>query len=105
LTDHFPIIFRAKNHLGGGGNKFFEARNFSKQNLEAFNQILARADWNSVLTSEATQEAYSNATHFPVQCHKFNRNYHKLEKWMTSGVLTSAVKKFAWQNLVFRIHP
>jgi hypothetical protein len=60
MLHHFPIIFCAKNRLGGGGNKCFEARKFSKQNLEAFYQILARADWNSVLTSEATQEAYTN---------------------------------------------
>jgi hypothetical protein len=96
--------------MRGGRDEFFEARNFSKQNLDAFNHILARADWNSVLLSDSTQEAYTNfsniffnlyGTHFPVQRHKFNRNYHKLDKWMSSGILTSRREKIRLEKLCF----
>jgi hypothetical protein len=102
LSDHFPLIYVSNSQTQEGSNEFYEACNFSYSNLEAFGQILQRTDWNTTLTSDCPQEAYTNFaniffnlydTQFPVQRLKFNRNYHKLENWMSAGLLTSRREK------------
>jgi hypothetical protein len=102
MSDHFPIIFLEKKISQNSSSEFFEARNFSQQNVNDFKILLAMTDWGAVLSSDCTQEAYNNFqniffnlydTHFPVLRHKFNKNFHKLEKWMSSGLLVSRREK------------
>jgi hypothetical protein len=102
LSDHFPIIYIEQNSPKDNADEFFEARNFSNQNINCFQEILAQTDWNSVLSADGTQDAYNNFAsiffglydiHFPTQRIKFNKNCHRLEKWMSAGILTSRREK------------
>ncbi len=56
---------------------------------------------DTMLTAESTQEAHTNVpitffqllqSPFPVLHNKFNKNYHKLEKLLSSGILIPIVK-------------
>jgi len=40
--------------------------------------------------------------HFPVKTRKFNRNFHKIEPWMTNGLLISRKNKLKLSSLSSR---
>jgi hypothetical protein len=70
--------------------------------MDQFKQHLTLTDWNVVFNSDSVQESYNNFSylffnlydlHFPIQRIKSNKNFHKLEKWMSSGILTSGREK------------
>ena len=113
MSDHFPVIHTIKSIVPDPTPKFIEARNFSKRNLTIFNDTLLRFDWSNVLNSNDTQISYNNFSdsfftiydlHFPVKKFKFNKKYHKIEKWMSSGLLTSRREKIRLSKLCFT-HP
>jgi hypothetical protein len=113
LSDHFPIILNKKNSLKKSGSEYFESRDFSQNNMDSFRNLLIRTDWTPVFISDCAQQSYTNFsnlffnlydTQFPMQRHKLNKNYHKLEKWMSSGILTSRREKIRLCNVSLN-HP
>ncbi len=77
--------------------------------MDQFKQHLTLTDWNVVFNSDSLQESYNNFSnlffnlydlHFPIQRIKSNKNFHKLEKWMSSGV-----KKSTCENLESLVRP
>ena len=110
ISDHFPIFHCIKSITPIQPPKFTETRNFSKSNLTKFNDTLLRFDWSNVLSSNDTQISYSNFSdsfftlynlHFPLKKIKFNKKYHKLEIWMSSGLLTSRREKIRLSKQCF----
>ena len=110
MSDHFPIFHSIKSVTPVLPPIFIETRNFSKPNLTKFNDTLLRFDWTNVIMSNDTQISYSNFSdsfftlynlHFPLKKIKFNKKYHKLEIWMSSGLLTSRREKMRLSKLCF----
>ena len=67
-----------------------------------FRNLLARADYSSVLSTTATNEAYDNfmliykslyEISCPIKTIRGTRKYLKREPWITSGILTSSIHK------------
>jgi hypothetical protein len=102
LSDHFPIIHFLNNFKQSKSQDFISSRDLSQNNIDRFCNNLANLDWSNVTDSNDPQSAYNffcdtflglYDIHFPVQRKPFNRNFHGLEKWMSSGILTSRREK------------
>jgi hypothetical protein len=108
LSDHFPIVHFKKGPLKSTVPNFTEFRNFSQTNLDSFRTMLHGTLWDHVLECDDAQIAY-NRFHdtffnlyelfFPLKRVKFNRNKHKLEQWITNGLLISRKTKIKLYKL------
>ena len=108
LSDHFPVITFCNDKTKQPGPSYHESRNFSQDNILAFNIILTSTNWAQVLQSNDTQSSYNifieeflklYNTHFPLVRTRFNRNVHKIEKWFTQGLLVARRNKIALAKL------
>jgi hypothetical protein len=88
--------------------EFISSRDLSQNNIDRFCNNLANLDWSNVTDTNDPQSAYNffcdtflglYDIHFPIQRKPFNRNFHGLEKWMSSGILTSRREKNRLCNL------
>jgi hypothetical protein len=88
-----------KNH-----SEFISRRDFSNQKINSFKEVLQNLRWENVLNSNDVNESYENfwgdfntlyELHFPVKIVKFNKNVHKINGYMTKGLLTSRRNKVA----------
>ena len=113
LSDHFPVIYFFTNTKCPAVPKFIETRDFSERNLNRFKLALQNINWNNVSDNNDTQLAYNIfeenfntlfKLYFPVVKLKFNRNIHKLENWMSKGLLTSRNEKNRLHKL-FLLYP
>ena len=102
LSDHYIVFHNVNSFSVKQPPKFIETRNFSKSNLLSFNNALLALDWSSVTSCNDVETSYNNFhdlfhslydLYFPLKKFKFNKNYHKLESWMTSGILISRLEK------------
>jgi hypothetical protein len=84
--------------------KFILKRDFSKQKIDAFKEVLRNLRWETVLNSNEVNESYENfwsdfnvlyELHFPAKQIKFNKNVHKINGYMTKGLLISRKNKMA----------
>jgi hypothetical protein len=82
--------------------KSFETRNYSNDALRNFQGALANLNWLNVLNTNDTQAAYNSFSdtfltlhdiYFPILTKKFNKNIHKIDPWMTQGILVSRLNK------------
>jgi len=108
LSDHFPFIYtsfcpKAKQH-----DSVTMTRDYSSDNILRFREMLTNINWDFVLNSVCPQEAYNQFSdffnsmfelYFPITPKKFNKNFTKIEKWCTNGILTSRRNKFKLANL------
>jgi hypothetical protein len=102
ISDHFPIFFNIPFNRPPIKARTVESRNFSDANIAKFQNAIRNFNWNHVSDSNCAQEAYNNFNssfmllynmYFPVVVTKINRNFHKLDPWMTNGILTSRQRK------------
>ena len=72
------------------------------ENADRFKRALHTYNWDHVLSETCPQSAYTNFSNtfnnlvdisFPESSKKFNSNMHKIEPWMTVGILTSRRNK------------
>ena len=98
ISDHFPVFIELPANRTKNKAKVQISRNFSKYNMENFRKNLCCLDWKSVMDSDAVDTAYEHFwdsfqafynLNFPEVKKKFNRNYHKINGYMTLGLLTS----------------
>ena len=103
ISDHFPILHYTNLSKPKLQNNVNLTRNLSETNVNRFKAALNSYGWQHVM-EEVTcpQAAYNNFintfnslfdTFFPLNTHSPNRNIHKIEPWMTSGLLTSRRRK------------
>ena len=113
LSEHFPVFHTVKTIPSSVPPKYVESRNFSKRNLTVFNDALLRFNWSNVINCNDTQLSYNNFSdsflalydlHFPITRFKFNKNFRRIEKWMSKGILTSRREKIRLSKLCFT-HP
>jgi hypothetical protein len=108
LSDHFPIVHFKKGPLKSNVPNYNEFRNFSQINLDSFRTLLHGTSWDHVLECDDAQISF-NRFHdtffnlyelfFPLKRVKFNRNIHKLEQWITNGLLISRKTKIKLYKL------
>ena len=98
ISDHFPIIFTIPTRQYKPQFKTVLSRDFSNDNIKLFNRLLSNLSWNDVTCHNDPNKAldvfydhyfslYNNI--FQQRSAKFNKNIHKKEKFMTSGLLVS----------------
>jgi len=110
ISDHFPICHFLSGASVSKLPKFLEYRDFSDEAVNRFRDSIQRFNWTHVTESECTQTAYNNFsstfslffnTFFPLQRKIFDKNLHKIEPWMTRGLLVSSLElpAVAWWAL------
>lgn len=111
LTDHFPVFHFISNMKKAKCPKSYTTRELTDINISNFNDSLSSMRWADVLVTADPQIAYNNFSetfsslydiHIPVVTKKFNRNFHKIEPWMTAGLLTSRRRKISLEKSNFQ---
>jgi hypothetical protein len=102
ISDHFPIFFTTFNLKPADNVKYLNVRDFSKKNVNSFKNDLYRISWNDVYILDNVHDSFNNFSQtfndlyelrFPERKIKFNKNFHKIQKWMTQGLLVSRLTK------------
>ena len=109
ISDHFPVFhFLPCKRYQNNDPKTFTAHNFSKRNLDNFHVALSNINWDSMYESTNAQNAFDifednfltlYNMYFPQNKVKFNRNIHKVEAWLSKGLLISRTEK----NRLFKL--
>ena len=102
ISDHLPLVHNLTFKKSKLVHPKIKSRNFSSVNIERFKKSLSNFKWDHVIAETCPQAAYTNFSNtlnslidifFPESNKKFNSNIHKIELWMTVGILTSRRKK------------
>ena len=109
LSDHFPVNLNLTFETTSNKNGSIRFRDFKR--LDDFKTTVANSDLREVLDLNDCQtawNAFQNSFNelynlfFPERTVKLNRNFHKIEKWFTNGLLTSRRRKIHLENLLTR---
>ena len=102
ISDHFPIFHILSTKKNKQSPKTFLTRDYSGRNIEMFKNNLSNIDFADVIQESDPQMSY-NTFHdkffglydivFIEKEIRFNRNVHKIEPWMSRGLLTSRQRK------------
>jgi hypothetical protein len=99
ISDHFftfvaPCVSSAPKQQ----HRTVSKRIFSQHNLNEFKRDMSQVDWNPVIQKSNINEAYDVFWNnyntifersFPLRRVRFNKNIHKLQNFMTNGLLVS----------------
>jgi hypothetical protein len=96
-SDHFPIYhFRRKPTQIQPKHSYILHRVTKQENISSFKEHCANIDWDSIMSSSSTQDAYSTFhrtisdlynTHFPIK--KTKVGYATRKPWLTPGLKKS----------------
>jgi hypothetical protein len=103
ISDHFftfvlPHVAPPPKQL----HRNVTGREFSNANLIEFKRLLSLSNWDVVLQKEDVDEAYDEFwsiytglfnQNFPLKKRRFNKNIHKIQNFMTNGLLISRTNK------------
>lgn len=98
ISDHFIIFIDLSTKKSKEKSKTKLCRNFSDINIERFKENLSELSFQEVLEIEDAQGSYESfhqtfyglfELHFPERYIKFNKNIHKIQSWMSKGLLKS----------------
>ena len=112
LSDHFInfISLGNSNNFTPLCNHRYE-RVFSQQNKSNFLNTLNNMSWRNVLSQKDVDPAFDEFwdvfsplydIHFPLTKIKFNRNMHKINNFMTTGLIVSRAKKAALHKIYLK---
>jgi len=112
LSDHFInfISLGNSNNSTPLCNHRYE-RVFSQQNKSNFLNTLNNMSWRNVLSQKDVDPAFDEFwdvfsplydIHFPLTKIKFNRNMHKINNFMTTGLIVSRAKKAALHKIYLK---
>ena len=102
MTDLFGIFHLIYGIPTVHNIKYKQTRQLNECNILKFRNLLAKADYTSVLSAIDPNEAYNNFMQIykslfeiscPVKTTKINNKYIKREPWITSGLLVSSINK------------
>jgi len=103
LSDHFINFIQMPFTKPKTKTKIVNKRCFSQQNVQNFKDSLSALNWMDKMIDKTEVDAafdcfwkeYSDLfnLHFPVTKFKFNKNVHKVNSYMTSGLLISRKRK------------
>ena len=104
-SDHFATYLEIKMEKPKPKkNSFKLSRDFSPNNLNRFKQSLLNMTWVNILNTECTNTATNNFLEvfmdlynifFPISRIKINKNYHRINNFMTKGLLVSRSKNIS----------
>ena len=104
ISDHFPMFVILDINLKINKPTFIKYRKITQTNLQNFIKDLNKQDWSPCTMYSDTDidhqtEKFSNTysqlyrNNFPMRKIKFNKYKHKLQQWLTGGILTSIKNK------------
>jgi hypothetical protein len=98
ISDHFLTFIQLPNNSSKPKSSQINARKFTPDNINNFKQNLQTQTWDSVLSCNDVNDSYNLLwdifkfffyINFPLKGKKLNKNLHKLNEFMTKGLLTS----------------
>ncbi len=100
LSDHFINFQLLDSPSHKTEHKSVYSRKFSPENLDRFKTLLSGTNWTNVTEANNVDIAAFWAEFkqlydlcFPLTMTKFNRNIHKINRYMTAGLLISRTTK------------
>jgi hypothetical protein len=102
ISDHLPTFLQIEGTRQKISSKPAAQRNFNATNMSNFRDGLSNLSWINVTTCDNVDTAYENfwgdfktlfELYFPFKKVKVNKNYHKINKFMTQGLLVSRQRK------------
>ena len=108
ISDHLPVFTITSHPYKKSKDSFIYSRNITDEKIENFNTLLRNIEWENVLNVDHPQTSFNNfmlnfnEAHnltFPIQKIRINKNIHRVEKFMTDGLLKCRTKKFALSAL------
>jgi Reverse transcriptase (RNA-dependent DNA polymerase) len=113
VSDHLPTFYTCDDLVVSRDRSRIVSRNFSHANLAKFRDALRTISWADVTSTQNVDTALDNFMdtfstffdlHFPLTSRRRNRNFDKLNGFMTAGLLVSRRQK----NKLFKLqilHP
>jgi hypothetical protein len=102
ISDHFINFIQMPFSKPKVKTKIVNKRNFNPTSIGNFKDALGAMGWNTVFEKNEVDSAFEcfwkdfsqlYELHFPVTKFKFNKNVHKINSYMTSGLLISRKTK------------
>jgi hypothetical protein len=102
FSDHFTNFCYIDTNDSSSRPGFRFVRSFTKSAVDRFKGALQNLNWYDVTECDEVNNAFNlfwekfyslYLLHFPLKKVKFNRNIHKINNFMTSGILTSRSTK------------
>ena len=113
ISDHFPIFIVTDSPSQKLKKTTHTFRDFSATNIANFSNNLNSLSWHDVISSDCPNISYNHFhdsftmlhdLHFSPKTVKFNINYHKMEPWMSRGLLISRQTKLKLSSLLAKNH-
>ncbi len=106
ISDHFFTFSKVKISKKHSKSKPKHTRSFSKTNSQNFKMNLSNLSWTDILEHNDPEFIGFNSffqifsdlfnLHFPLKVTSFNINFHKLQGFMTNGLLISRRKNSSY---------
>ncbi len=102
VSDHFFTFIELNKQNRTPERVCVKRRSFTDQNINRFKMCLAGLSWRNVTTEKDTDKSFEKFWNdfkmfydlcFPLTHFKFNKNKHKIQNFMTLGLLTSRTQK------------
>jgi exonuclease III len=102
ISDHFSNFIFQNWTPSSIRPKFITYRNYSKSAIETLNKALNETNWTRILDNTNVDTAYDQFhdkynslinEHLPIVTTKFNKYKHKINSWITKGILKSLKTK------------
>jgi hypothetical protein len=113
ISDHLPVFYCCKDLNMQKRAKSRMTRSFTYENMSAFRDNLRGINWNRVTSKQDVDDALDEfldtfhtfyELNFPLRKRRFNRNFDRLNGFMTKGLMTSRRQKNVLFNKQIR-HP
>jgi hypothetical protein len=110
ISDHYPFIYEYDEFMDRKTDPYSFYRDFSDNNVNLFSNSLYAINWD-FLNAFDTQESYDHFSdtffslynlYFPLIKSKINKKIHKINPWMSKGILISRFKKIELCKLSVR---
>ena len=98
ISDHFPIFsINFKGHIADT-KQYITRRMLTTKNISSFQDQLANADWNNIMSCSECQQGYSMFHKkyikmyndcFPVKTFSVEQKYRNRKPWLTEGMKNS----------------
>jgi hypothetical protein len=107
ISDHFPIVVLSGLCLPKAKKATITLRDFSELNITNFKTTLAGFGWAGITEDDNPETSYDAFhaiftdlynTFFQPKSTRFNKKFHKQEKWMTKGLLISRLTKLSLEK-------
>jgi hypothetical protein len=108
VSDHFMTFIQLPKCTVKTKSNNSKVRKFTPDNINKFKQNLQAQTWDSVLSCNNVNDSYDLFwdifkfffdLNFPLKGCKNNKNLHKLNGFMTKGLMTSRLKKLHLQKM------